>query len=176
VVNASGNITAWPAPSQTLDKSRRLDGLHTTDATHELFCKEVGLYHFAALNDYAEFPNFSSNKLCTAYPVFARGVLHLLEHSYRKALQLNDKPLVDPIEKSTKQNRESLIKQPRFLPLLRQSVQQDPLSKVLLESHIAASQAAQADLLLARIPMRAPPTVSVMSAVLRFRASWDILI
>ncbi|TKA68663.1 hypothetical protein B0A49_13323 [Cryomyces minteri] len=157
VVDCSGNITAWPGPSHTSDKSRHQGGLQTTDATHELFRKEVELYGFAALVDYTEFRNFSSNKLCTAYPAFARETLHLLECLYRIALKLDDKPLVDFIETSTKRNRESLIKQPQFLPLLRQSVQQDPLSKVLLESHIAASQAAQADLLLATIPVKTAP-------------------
>ncbi|KAK5013614.1 hypothetical protein LTR16_004458 [Cryomyces antarcticus] len=158
VVDSSGNITAWPGPSHTSDKSRHQGGLHTTDATHELFRKEVELYGFATLLDYTEFRNFSSNKLCTAYPAFERETLHLLECLYRIALKLDDKPLVDFIETSTKRNRESLVKQPRFLPLLRQSVQQDPLSKVLLESHIAASQAAQADLLLATIPVKTAPT------------------
>lgn len=170
VVDASGNISTWPKASSTLDRSHKsphhYDSLHTTDATHNLFRKEAELYCFAAYTEYTELRNISSNKICTEYPVFAEETLHLLESLYRIALKVNDKPLVEFIETSIKQHRDSLVKLPRFLSSLRRSVEQDPFGRVLLETHIAASQAVQADLLLARMPMKAPgPTVSAASAM-----------
>lgn len=166
VVAPSGDTTTWPGSPPAPDKPHKphqRDGLHTTDATHELFRTEVELYIFAATIGYQDLLRFSYNKICTAYPVLAREALFLLERLYRIALRLDDKPLMTFIESSAKENCQGLIKQPGFTSLLRQAVQQDRLSQVVLESHIGATQAMQADLRLAKMPMNSPPVVSVPS-------------
>ena len=159
VVDKAGRVTTVTGPVENAE------GLRTTEETYELFRKEVALYIFAGCYRYKELLLFSSHKIRTAYPVLARETFLLLEKGHRIAVQTKDQPLIDFILDATRKNSKGLTEEQGFVPLLRRSVKDDPISQILLEAHIQQAQSAKAamdaDSLLANIPVNSIPTPSV---------------
>ena len=160
IVDAAGIISEWSS------LSTRADNVHTTDATFDLFVKEMRLYAFAADHSYTELREFSSKKLRTGYPVLAMETLALLEHLYILAEILQDQELLTFMKESSESHRDGLIRQPRFLTILRQSVgHHNPLGQVLLEVQIAASQQQQVELFLERQLIKPEPQAQPLSII-----------
>lgn len=160
VIDAAGNISDWPSLSTSTDN------IHTTDATFELFVKEMKLYAFTADHSYIELREFSSKKLRTGYPVLAMETLALLEHLYILAEILQDQELLTFMKESSERHHDGLTRQPRFLAILRESVgHHNSLGQALLELQIAASQQQQVELFLERQLIRLEPNAQSLSII-----------
>jgi hypothetical protein len=118
--------------------------VNTTETTQELFMREIDFYLFATGINYYQLRQVCAENICLKYPKSVKCIWTLVERVFNVAVEMGDDGLVQHITALVNKNCKEVAALPQYIPFMRQLVATEGLlGRILLESYISASGAAQ---------------------------------